>query len=59
MGRPWPLYRLFSLFSSIEIVQTNVKNFPTSIHCRDSNSRPIDHQSPHVTAAQLIFSSKY
>ena len=29
--------------------QINVKNGPTSIRCRDSNSPPFDHQSPHIT----------
>ena len=30
--------------------QINVKNCPSNIWCRDSNSRPLDHESPPITA---------
>ena len=52
MGQPRPLFHLFSSF------QTNITNFttnmyvkkcPSSIRCRDSNSRPLEHEPPPIT----------
>ena len=38
-----PLFNLFSTFTDRST--TNVKNYPSSVWCRDSNSRPLHHQS--------------
>ena len=49
MGQPRPLFHLFSSF------QTHIQNFtsmwkkcPSSIWCRDSNSRPLEHEYPPI-----------
>ena len=31
------------------LLHINVKNDPSSMQCRDSNSQPLDHQSPPTT----------
>ena len=44
IGHPRPLFHLFLVFSnnSANLQEINVKNDP----CWDSNSKPLDHQSP-------------
>ena len=51
MDRPRSLFNLFSSFQThITILQQiNVKNYPSSIWCRDSNSQPSEHESPPIT----------
>ena len=52
MAHLWPLIRLLSVFfqQMIQILhQINVKKCPTSMQCRDSNSRPSDYESPLLT----------
>ena len=46
------------------LAQMNVKNFPSSMRCQDSNSRPLDDQSPPITTRPelppfLIFFGSY
>ena len=52
MGQPRPLFRLFSVFSNKHytfLQQIYVKKIPSSIWCRDSNPRPLEHVSPPIT----------
>ena len=51
MGQLRPLFHLFSsLQTHITIFTTkNVKKCSSSILCWDSNSRPLDHESPPIT----------
>ena len=52
MGQPRPLFHLFSsFFNQISqfLQQINVNKCPYSIRCRDSNSRPLKHESPPIT----------
>ena len=46
MGHARPLFRLFSSFQTNI---TNVKICPSSMRCWDSNSRPSEHEYPHIT----------
>ena len=44
----------FNLLSSFQtqikiLQQMNVKKCPSSIRCRDSNSQPLEHESPTIT----------
>ena len=43
MGQPRPLFNLFSSF------QTNITNVTANIRWRDSNSQPLEHESPPIT----------
>ena len=47
---------LFLAFSNKQnIFKTNsCKNYPSSIRCRDSNSRPLEHQSPPIPRAPTL-----
>ena len=51
MGQPWPLFRIFLFFQThITIFATNkCEKFPSRIHCRDLNLRPLEHDSPPIT----------
>ena len=52
MGQPRPLFHLFLSFQThITNFTTNryVKKCPSSIRCWDSNSRPLEHESPLIT----------
>ena len=51
MGQPRPLFHLFLSFqTTLQILQQiNVKKCPSSIRCWDSNSRPLEHESPPIT----------
>ena len=55
MGQPRPLFHLFSSFQTCITNFTNfttnryVKKCPSSIQCRDSNSQPLEHESPPIT----------
>ena len=51
MGQPRPLFHLFSSFqTNITIFTANkCEKYPSSIHCRDSNSRPLEQESPPIT----------
>ena len=51
MGQPRPLFHLFSsLQTHITILTTNkCEKYPSSIWCWDSNSRPSDDESTHIT----------
>ena len=50
MGHPRPLFRLFLSFqTNITILTTNIREKmlrPSSLRCRDSNPRPLEHESP-------------
>ena len=47
MGHPRPLFISFRLFKhTLQLQQINVKKFPSSIQCQDSNSQ---HESPPIT----------
>ena len=50
MGQPRPLFDLFTSFKHITICATNryVKKCPSSIWCKDTNSRPLKHESPPI-----------
>ena len=50
----WPPRPLFHLFSSLQILNKFYNKYvckkcPSSIWCRDSNSRPLKHESPSIT----------
>ena len=51
LGQPWPLFHLFSTFQThIKIFTTNkCEKCPSSIQSRDSNLRPLEHESPPIT----------
>ena len=51
MGQPRPLFHLFSSFQMHYkfYKNTNVNKCPSSIRCRDSNSRPLKHKPPPIT----------
>ena len=53
MGQPRPLFRLFSVFSTNNTIfttnQCEKMSCPSSIRRRDSNPRPLDHESPPIT----------
>ena len=51
MGQPRPLFHLFRLFkNTLKFLQLIiVKKCPTNIRCQDSNSRPLEHESPPIT----------
>ena len=52
LGQPRPLFYLFSSFQThiITIFTTNKREkCPSSIRCRDSNSRPLEHESSPIT----------
>ena len=52
MGKPWPLFHLFSVFSNkhYKFFTTNIcEKCPSSIWCRDSNPRPLESESPPIT----------
>ena len=51
MGNLGILFRLLSLFQTIITIFTTNKceKCPSSICCRDSNSRPLAHESPPIT----------
>ena len=51
MGQPWPLFRLFSVFSNkhYKFLQQICEKCPSSIWCRDSNPRPLARESPPIT----------
>ena len=52
MDQPWPLFHLFLSFQThISNYATNayVKKCPSSIWCQDSNSQPLEHESPPIT----------
>ena len=51
MVHPRPVFIYFQSFqTTVQILQhINVKNDPSSIMCRDSNSQPLDHESPTIT----------
>ena len=55
MGLPWPLFRLFSSFqTNITIVRINICEkmlCPSSMRRRDSNPRPLEHESFPITAS--------
>ena len=61
MAHPRPLLHLFSGFSNSSIhflQQLNVKNdAPSSMHCQNLNSHPLEHQSPPLAARPLERSS--
>ena len=52
MGQPRPLYHLFSSFQKDITIFTTiyryVKKFAFSIRCRDSNSQPLETESPPI-----------
>ena len=50
MGPPWPLFHLFSSFQThITIFSTNkCEKCPSSMWCQDSNSQPMEHESPPI-----------
>ena len=51
--KKWPILGLFfvyfRLFKQTLQFLINVKNVQSSMRCKDSNSRPLVHESPHVT----------
>ena len=51
MGHPRPLFQLFSVSPSNSTIlkQINVKNDSSRMRCWDSNSQPIDYQTPPIT----------
>ena len=51
MGQPRPLFHLFSSFQTHKTIFTTNKceKCPSSILCQDLNSRPLGHESPHIT----------
>ena len=51
MGLPRPLFHLFLSFQTqiTTLQQINVQNCPSSIQCQDSNSQPLEHESPPIT----------
>ena len=51
MGQPRPLFHLFSSFQTYITIfqQKNLKKCPFSIRCHDSNSWPLEHESPLIT----------
>ena len=56
LNQPRPLFHLFSCFQSI--FTTNIyEKCPSSIQCRDSNSRPLEHESPPVTTRPELLPS--
>ena len=51
-SKPRPLFNLFSSFQThikIFTIKRCVKKCPSSIQCRDSNSRPLEQASPLIT----------
>ena len=52
-GQPRPLFRLFMVFSNKQYKFYNKSMWkmscPSSTWCRDSNSRPLEHESPPIT----------
>ena len=49
MDNLWPVLVIyFQSFCHSTNLQDNVKNDPSSIWCQDSNSRPVQHNSPHL-----------
>ena len=51
MGQTRPLFHLFLSFQTFITIFTtkNMKKCRSSIQCRDSNSQPLEHQSPPIT----------
>ena len=51
MCQPQPLFIYFHFFKhTLQFLQQiNVKKCPSSIRCQDSNSRPLEHESPPIT----------
>ena len=51
MGHPLPLFNFFRLFRhTLQFLQQiNVKKCPSSMWCQDSNSQPMEHESPPIT----------
>ena len=58
MGQPRPLFHLFLSFQTcIQAIFTTsryVKKCPSSIRYRDSNSRPLEHESPPITTRPVL-----
>ena len=57
IGQPQPLLSfIFGLLkqTSIQFLQQiYVKKYLSNIHCRDSNPRPLEHESPPITRPGL------
>ena len=51
MGQPRPLFIHFRPFQhTLQFLQQiNVNKCPSGIRCQDSNSRPLEHESPPIT----------
>ena len=50
MGHPLDLFHFFRLFKqTLQLLQKNVKKYPSSMRCWDSNPRPLEHESPSIT----------
>ena len=51
MGQPRPLFHLFLSFQTYYIFYNKYacEKCPSSRQCRDSNSRPLEHESPPIT----------
>ena len=52
MGQPRPLFHFFVYSNNTFynfLQQINVKKYPSSIWCRDSNLQPLEHESPPIT----------
>ena len=52
-ANPGLFYHWFSVFSNINtIFATNIcEKCPSSMQCRDSNTRPLEHESPPITTS--------
>ena len=51
MAQPWPLFRLFSVFSNKHnnFYNNNIEKYPSIIRCRDSNPQPLERESLPIT----------
>ena len=57
MDHPWPLYHYFRLFKhTLQFFATyKCEKSPSSIRCWDSNSQPLQHDSPPITTRRAPF----